>query len=82
MKNLGVTGLVSTSILEPIFEQLFNSGMEKLADDASYSLGGKFKVFVDGDWIGVCKDSLSFVSELRRKRRRKELPTQVPFNYH
>lgn len=77
VKNLGVTGLISTSILEPIIEQLFNSGMEKLADDASYSLEGKFKVFVDGDWIGVCKDSLSFVSELRRKRRRKELPTQV-----
>ncbi|KAK0600276.1 hypothetical protein LWI29_013287 [Acer saccharum] len=77
VKNLSATGLVSTNILEPIVDQLFDCGMEKLVDDTSFSLEGKHKIFINGDWVGVCEDSLSFVVELRDKRRRKELPHQV-----
>lgn len=51
--------------------------MEKLVDDTCTSLEGMDKVFVNGDWVGVCKDSLSFVTELRSKRRHKEFPHQV-----
>lgn len=53
--------------------------MEKLVDDSSL-LDGKHKVFLDGDWVGICKDSSSFVSKLRRKRRRMEVPHQVILN--
>lgn len=76
---MAITGLVSTNISEPIVNQLFDCGMEKLVDDISTSLEGKDKVFVNGDWVGVCENSLSFVAELRRMRQRKELPNQVPF---
>lgn len=53
--------------------------MEQLVDDSSL-LDGKHKVFLDGDWVGICKDSSSFVSKLRRKRRKMEVPHQVVLN--
>ncbi|XP_027355281.1 DNA-directed RNA polymerases IV and V subunit 2 [Abrus precatorius] len=77
VKNLAVTGLVSTDISESIMPQLFDCGMEELVDDTSTYLGNKDKVFLNGDWVGVCPDSSSFVAELRSKRRRNELPHQV-----
>lgn len=77
VKNLATTGLVSTNVLESLIPQLLTCGMEKLVDDTFTSLRGKDKVFLNGDWVGVCEDSLSFVLELRRMRRRKKLPHQV-----
>lgn len=81
MKNLATTALVSTnivkSIVESIVDTLFDSGMEKVVNDTSSSLDGKDKVFLNGEWVGVCEDSLFFAAELRRKRRRKELTYQV-----
>lgn len=80
VKNLASTALVSANILEKtgLIRKLHECGMEKLIDDTS-SLDGKHKIFLDGDWIGTCKDSSSFVSKLRRKRRRLEVPHQVEF---
>lgn len=78
IKNLASTGLVSTSILEPIFDKLLDCGMEELVDDTSTSLHGKSFILLDGELVGVCQDSASFVAELRSMRRRKELPSQVP----
>lgn len=75
VKNLAITGLVSTNILEPITSKLFDCGLEELGDDTS--LDKKYKVFLNGEWVGVCKDSISFVAELRKKRRKKKLPHQV-----
>ena len=77
VKNLAITGLVSTNIQEPFLDELLDCGMDNLVDDTSTLLSGKDKVFLDGDWVGVCEDSVSFVTELRRKRRRKEVPPQV-----
>ncbi|MBA0789929.1 hypothetical protein Gohar_014608 [Gossypium harknessii] len=81
VKNLATTALVSTnivkSVVESIVDTLFDSGMEKVVNDTSSSLDGKDKVFLNGEWVGVCEDSLFFAAELRRKRRRKELPNQV-----
>lgn len=34
-------------------------------------------MFLDGDWVGVCADSESFVAELKSCRRQNELPRQV-----
>ncbi|TYI17630.1 hypothetical protein ES332_A07G038200v1 [Gossypium tomentosum] len=81
VKNLATTALVSTnivkSVVESIVDTLFDSGMEKVVNDTSSSLDGKDKVFLNGEWVGVCEDSLFFAAELRRKRRRRELPYQV-----
>lgn len=79
VKNLAITGLVSTNIEEHFLDKLLDSGMEKLVDDTSTLLSGKVKVFLDGNWVGVCGDSVSFVAALRRKRRRREVPHQVCF---
>ncbi|OMO69360.1 hypothetical protein COLO4_29107 [Corchorus olitorius] len=77
VKNLATTGLVSTNIVESIVDKLFDSGMEELVNDTSSSLDGKDKIFLNGEWVGVCEDSLSFAAEVRRKRRMTELPHQV-----
>ncbi|KAL6985162.1 DNA-directed RNA polymerases IV and V subunit 2 [Sarracenia purpurea var. burkii] len=77
VKNLAITGLVSTNAQEHFIDELLDCGMEKLVDDTSTLLSGKDKVFLDGNWVGVCEDSVSFVAELRRKRRRMEVPHQV-----
>ncbi|KAK6794983.1 hypothetical protein RDI58_008436 [Solanum bulbocastanum] len=77
VKNLASMGLVSTIILKPFLETLFRCGMQKLVDDCSTSLHGKQKVLLDGEWVGVCEDSALFVSKLRCKRRRNEVPHQV-----
>lgn len=82
VKNLSVTGVVSTHVTEPILPHLFDCGMEELVDDTTSVLGKKDKVFLNGDWVGVCLNSASFVSELRNRRRRNELPNQVHFYSH
>lgn len=79
VKNMAVTGLVSTNVTESILPQLFACGMEELVDDTTAVLGNKDKVFLNGDWVGVCSDSASFVAELRNRRRKNELPHQVHF---
>lgn len=70
-------GLVSTNVLEPLLQKLLACGMEKLVNDTSTLLSGKDKVFLDGDWVGICEDSAAFVAKLRRKRQRKQIPHQV-----
>jgi DNA-directed RNA polymerase-4/5 subunit 2 len=55
--------------------------MEELVDDTTTVLGRKDKVFLNGDWVGVCSDSTSFVAELRNRRRKNELPHQVHFYF-
>lgn len=77
VKNLAATGLVSTNISEPLDEDLLDCGMQRVVNDTSTSLHGKVKVFLNGDWIGICEDSLSFVTNLRNKRRQKEIPPEV-----
>ncbi|OVA01264.1 DNA-directed RNA polymerase [Macleaya cordata] len=78
VKNLAITGIVSTNLMEPLMDKLLECGMEKLVDEASSaSWKGKNKVILNGDWVGVCDDSLSFVVDLRSKRRHKEIPPQV-----
>ncbi|KAK4792030.1 hypothetical protein SAY86_022465 [Trapa natans] len=77
VKNLAATGLVTTSISEPLDEELLDCGMMRVVNDTSTSLHGKVKVFLNGDWVGICEDSLSFVTKLRNKRRQKEIPPEV-----
>ncbi|KAL8115864.1 hypothetical protein AgCh_022384 [Apium graveolens] len=77
IKNLASTGLVSTTVYEPIVEKLLDCGMEELVDDTSSSLNDKDNIFLDGELVGLCRDPASFVAELRNMRRSKELPHQV-----
>ncbi|KAL0407827.1 UNVERIFIED_CONTAM: DNA-directed RNA polymerases IV and V subunit [Sesamum radiatum] len=79
VKNLASMGLVSTDILnrESLLQKFYECGMEMLVDDASTLLNGKHKIFLDGDWVGICKDSSSFVARVRRKRRKMEVPHQI-----
>ncbi|CAI9773503.1 unnamed protein product [Fraxinus pennsylvanica] len=67
VKNLASLGLVSTCIMEQdhILDKLYECGLETLLDDTSTALDEKHKIFVDGDWVGICKDSASFVAKLR-----------------
>ncbi|KAF9599789.1 hypothetical protein IFM89_001735 [Coptis chinensis] len=78
VKNMAITGIVSTNLIQPLLGILLVCGMEKLSDDLSpLSLKGKNKIFLNGEWVGVCRDSLSLVNTLKRKRRSKEVPPQV-----
>lgn len=77
VKNFAITGLVSTNEPELLVDILVSSGMEKLEDDPSSLFSGRHKVFLNGEWVGVTGDSLSFTAALRRKRRRGKLPHQV-----
>ncbi|CAN1296881.1 DNA-directed RNA polymerases IV and V subunit 2 [Linum perenne] len=76
VKNLSITGIVSTTITTPLVDKLTNSGMEKLAEGYTL-LDDKDKVFINGEWVGVCGNSHSLVAKLRRMRRRRRLPHQV-----
>ncbi|XP_043716099.1 DNA-directed RNA polymerases IV and V subunit 2-like [Telopea speciosissima] len=78
VKNFAVTGLVSTYLMEPLVNKLLDCGMEKLTDNQSTAfLSRNAKVFLNGEWVGSCEDCLSFVADLRAKRRIKEIPPQV-----
>ena len=77
VKNMSLLGLVSTQGLESVVEMLFTCGMEELMNDTSTPLCGKHKVLLNGDWVGLCADSESFVGELKSRRRQSELPLEV-----
>ncbi|KAI3961768.1 hypothetical protein MKW92_043193 [Papaver armeniacum] len=82
VKNMAITGLVSTNLMEPLKDKLHKCGMKKLVDEAfSASWKGKDKVFVNGDWVGMCDDSLSFVTNLKNSRRSKGIPPQVEIKW-
>ena len=68
---------MSTTVYESILDKLLDCGMDELVDDTSYSLRGKDNIFLDGELVGICRDSASFVTDLRNMRRSKELPHQV-----
>ncbi|CAM8901080.1 unnamed protein product [Rhodiola kirilowii] len=77
VKNLAATGLVSTNVNKPLLGKLYACGMKRLIDERSELLSGKHKVFLNGEWVGVCEDSITLVTALRNKRRRGKLPPQV-----
>ncbi|KAL5980970.1 hypothetical protein ACLOJK_028890 [Asimina triloba] len=76
VKNLAVTGLVSTKLIEVPLEKLASCGMEHLEDD-TLQLSGKHKILVNGNWVGVCRDSSLFVKKLRNMRRNKQIDSKV-----
>ncbi|XP_047325523.1 DNA-directed RNA polymerases IV and V subunit 2-like [Impatiens glandulifera] len=78
IKNLAVTGLVSTNIIgESLERMLYDCGLETLTDDTSISFSEKCRVFLNGNWVGFCRDSAWFTANFRERRRGKEVPHQV-----
>lgn len=77
VKNMAVTGLVSTKLPELPLDKLTYCGMEKLDQDSPSLLSGKDKVFLNGNWVGVCGDSSTFVKKLRNMRRFQKIHPQV-----
>ena len=79
VKNMAITGLVSTngSNLEILKPKQQICGMEELVNDTSSPLHEKDKAFLNGDWVGVCDDSLTFITKLRRLHHNKKLPYQI-----
>lgn len=77
VKNLAVAALVSLKVTEPILDKLISCGMEKLDEISLSSVSNMDKVFLNGDWVGVCADSSSFVARLRCMRRDTLIHPQV-----
>jgi DNA-directed RNA polymerase IV and V subunit 2 len=71
VKNLAVTAIVSSKITSQIEEHLVSIGMAKLDNISLSDVNKQDKVFLNGDWIGVCSDSVEFVSKFRSMRRSK-----------
>ncbi|WOL00513.1 hypothetical protein Cni_G09226 [Canna indica] len=77
VKNLAVTAIVSSKVLESIVDKLIACGMEKLDEISLLSLSKMYKVFLNGDWVGVCSDMSSFADRFRCMRRAKLIHPQV-----
>lgn len=65
------------NIMEPTVDKLARCGMEKLDKVAPSTLNGKDKVFLNGNWVGICGDSHTFVRKLRNMRRCQRIHPQV-----
>ncbi|CAI0405806.1 unnamed protein product [Linum tenue] len=77
VKNLSITGVVSTTITTPLIDKLTNFGMDRLAEGTYTRLDGNEKVFLNGEWVGVSGTPHLLVRKLRRMRRKGRLPHQV-----
>ncbi|KAJ1704557.1 hypothetical protein LUZ63_004336 [Rhynchospora breviuscula] len=77
VKNLAVTALLSTKITSPMEEHLVSIGMIKLDTISLSDVNKSDKVFLNGQWVGVCSDPAEFVSKLRLMRRSKIINPQV-----
>ncbi|CAI9088450.1 OLC1v1022778C2 [Oldenlandia corymbosa var. corymbosa] len=77
VKNLASLGLVTTAVSESLLSKFNDIGMKELMDNTSSMQHGEYKIFVDGNWVGTCADSESFVATLRSMRRDKEINQQV-----
>lgn len=81
VKNLSVTAIVSLKIREPVMDKLVSCGMERLDGICLASLGKMDRIFLNGDWVGVCPNSNSFVARFRSMRRAKLIHPQVEIKW-
>lgn len=58
-------------------EHLVSIGMVKLDSISFTDVNKHDKVFLNGDWIGVCSDPVEFVSKFKSMRRSKIINPQV-----
>ncbi len=79
VKNLAITAIVSCLAREPSVDALVSCGMKKLDELLLQEISGKDRIFLNGNLVGVCADSVEFVLHLRSMRRRKQIDAQVSF---
>jgi len=77
VKNLAVTAIVSSRVVQPLIESFISCGMSKLNDIPTEHIQRMDKIFLNGNWVGSCKDSASFVFRLRCMRRSSMIDPQV-----
>jgi DNA-directed RNA polymerase beta subunit len=77
VKNLAVSALVSSVMKEPLLDLFVSCGMKKLDEGLVQELGGKDKIFLNGNLIGLCAYPGEFVMHLRNMRRSKQIDPQV-----
>jgi DNA-directed RNA polymerase beta subunit len=77
VKNLAVTAIVSSRVGQPLIESFISCGMSKLTDIPTEHIQRMDKIFLNGNWVGSCKDSASFVFRLRCMRRSSMIDPQV-----
>ena len=77
VKNLAVSAVVSTVMREPLLDLFVSCGMKKLDGVLVQELGGKDKILLNGNLVGVCAYSDEFVKHLRNMRRSKQIDPQV-----
>ncbi|PUZ49152.1 hypothetical protein GQ55_7G303000 [Panicum hallii var. hallii] len=77
VKNLAVTAIVSSRVVQPLIESFISCGMSKLNEIPTESIQRMDKIFLNGNWVGSCTDSASFVLRLRCMRRSSLIDPQV-----
>jgi len=77
VKNLAVTAVVSSVVRKPLIDTFVSSGMKKLNDISLQDISGKFRIFLNGDLLGVCADPHELTSRLRSLRHSKLIDPQV-----
>jgi len=77
VKNLAVTTIVSSRVVQPLIESFISCGMSKLNDIPTEHIQRMDEIFLNGNWVGSCKDSASFVFRLRCMRRSSMIDPQV-----
>ncbi|CAL5014605.1 unnamed protein product [Urochloa decumbens] len=77
VKNLAVTAIVSSRVTQPLIESFISCGMSKLNEIPTENIQRMDKIFLNGNWVGCCTDSASFVLRLRCMRRSSLIDPQV-----
>jgi len=77
VKNLAVTAVVSSVVRKPLIDTFVSCGMKKLNDISLQDISGKFRIFLNGDLLGVCADPHELTSRLRSLRHSKLIDPQV-----
>lgn len=77
VKNLAVTAIVSSRVEQPLIESFISCGMSKLNEIPTENIQRMDKIFLNGNWVGCCTDSASFVLRLRCMRRSSLIHPQV-----
>ncbi|TVU42988.1 hypothetical protein EJB05_09417, partial [Eragrostis curvula] len=77
VKNLAVTAMVSTLVRKPLIDIFVSCGMKKMDELTVQEIGGKDKIFLNGNLLGVCTDPCEFVLRLRSMRRTAQIHSQV-----
>ncbi|XP_062183913.1 DNA-directed RNA polymerases IV and V subunit 2-like isoform X2 [Phragmites australis] len=81
VKNLAVTAIVSSRVVQPLIDSFISCGMNKLDEIPTEEVPRMDKIFLNGNWVGSCTDPASFVLRLRCMRRSSLIDPQVEIKW-